>query len=105
MADLSRFHRGLLSKPHPSVDLIIHYANLHVKKVLSLVVCVISLCFFLVLIFQGVKFAYFVRFQVTPALSISRWLVYSMIPVSGCVFLVHGLKTLFSLIQDFHHDN
>ncbi len=90
---------------HPSVDFIIQYVNKNTKKIMSLVVCLISIIFFIILMFQGVKYAYFVRLQVTPAMSIPKWMVYSMIPFSGGIFLVHGLSLLIVLFQDFKNGN
>ena len=54
----------------------------------------ISLFFFVVLIIYGASFAYFVRAQITPALQLPKWIIFSILPLGGAVFTVHALALL-----------
>jgi TRAP-type C4-dicarboxylate transport system permease small subunit len=44
-----------------------------------------------VMIFYGCQFAYFVRLQISPALVLPKWMIYSIVPFSGGVLMLHGL--------------
>ena len=57
-----------------------------------------------VMIFFGIKFSYFVRFQISPALYLPKWIVFSIIPLSGLIFMVHGVTFLLGEIQGRDHD-
>jgi TRAP-type C4-dicarboxylate transport system permease small subunit len=57
------------------------------------------------MIFFGVKFSYFVRLQISPALNLPKWIIFSIIPVSGLIFMVHGATFLLGEIQRRDHDN
>ncbi len=64
--------------------------RLQLRRVIDL----ISLLFFVVLIWYGSSFAYFIRAQTTPALGLPKWLVFSIIPLSGLLLSLHSLAFL-----------
>jgi hypothetical protein len=46
------------------------------------------------MVFYGTQFAYFVRLQISPALNIPKWIIFSIIPLSGLVLMAHCLLFL-----------
>jgi TRAP-type C4-dicarboxylate transport system permease small subunit len=57
------------------------------------------------MIFFGVKFSYFVRLQISPALYLPKWIIFSIIPISGLILLIHGLAFLFSELKGVGRDS
>lgn len=79
---------------HPSVNLLQSRLSPAWKKQSRIVVHCLSLIFFLIMIWYGLEFAYFVRAQTTPSLSLPKWLVFAIIPVSGTILVLHCLTFL-----------
>lgn len=96
----SGYHRRI----HPSIDIL--PGNLKKTTVLGIVLAGhgIAMCFFVVMIYHGTIFAYFVRLQISPALALPKWIVFSVIPLSGCLLLLHCLAFLASDIAAHRHD-
>ena len=85
------YHRNM----HPGVDVVFKRLQRKNRARMGLFVHLISLVFFLILIWYGCNFAYFIRAQTTPALSLPKWLVFSVIPLSGLLFTLHCLAFLY----------
>ena len=81
------YHDGL----HPGVNLLGSKLSPAMKVFLALVVHLVSLGLFGIMVFHGFKFAFFVRLQITPALSIPKWIIMGILPLSGIIFMIHGL--------------
>lgn len=79
---------------HPGVDVIYSRLPEAWKRSSRILVTVLSLLFFLVMIWYGTRFAYFVRLQTTPALSLPKWTIFSVIPLSGLLLFIHGCAKL-----------
>ena len=79
---------------HPGVDVIYLRLPKSLKRCTRIGVTVLSLLFFLIMIWYGFRFAYFVRLQTTPALNLPKWTIFSVIPFSGLLLLMHGLAKL-----------
>jgi TRAP-type C4-dicarboxylate transport system permease small subunit len=86
---------------HPGVDVIYSRLPGSFKRYTRIVVAVLSLLFFLVMIWYGTRFAYFVRLQTTPALSLPKWTIFSVIPLSGMLLFIHGVA---KLLGEFRKD-
>ncbi|MFC1531753.1 TRAP transporter small permease [Thermodesulfobacteriota bacterium] len=92
-------------KVHPGIDVLYARMPPGVKKAFTLLIHFISIALFTVMIYYGYQFAYFVRSQISPALQLPKWVVFSIIPVSGLIFMIH-LSAL--ILREFHrgrHDN
>ena len=85
------YHRNM----HPGVDVVFKRLQRKNRTRMRQLVHLISLIFFLILIWYGCSFAYFIRAQTTPALSLPKWLVFSIIPLSGLLFTLHCLAFLY----------
>ena len=79
---------------HPGVDAVYRHMPPGLQKWSSLLVHTASLCLFTVMVIHGAGFAWFVRLQITPALSIPKWIIMGVVPMSGVIFWVHGLSFL-----------
>jgi len=84
-------------KAHPGIDLLSSRMGPHLRRVNAIFVHLVSLCLFLVMIYHGAVFSYFVRLQITPALSLPKWLIFAVIPISGLLLACH---CLFFLVRD-----
>jgi TRAP-type C4-dicarboxylate transport system permease small subunit len=89
---------------NPSVDILYKRFSERGKRAVMIVVHVLSLSFFAVMIVYGANFALFVRLQITPALSLPRWIPHSVIPISGAILLLHALAFLLREIRGQHND-
>ena len=84
------YRRGL----HPGLDLFSGRLGPAAARALRICTGLICLFFFLLLIIQGARFAYFVRAQISPALQLPKWIVFSILPLGGAVFTVHAIALL-----------
>ena len=84
---------------HPGVDVLFKRLQRKNRRRLRLLVHLVSLIFFLIIIWYGSSFAYFIRAQTTPALALPKWLVFSIIPLSGLLFTLHGAAFLLEGLQ------
>ena len=90
---------------HPGIDVVYNRLPDIIQKIFSNTVHFISIALFAVMIFYGIKFSYFVRLQISPALYIPKWIIFSIIPFSGLIFMVHGLSFLVNAFQGTGRDN
>lgn len=89
-------------RAHPGIDVLTSRLNPRVRNFLALTVHIISLGLFWVMIYHGTLFAYFVRLQISPALSIPKWILFSVIPLSGVLFSIHCLFFIATVITGTH---
>jgi TRAP-type C4-dicarboxylate transport system permease small subunit len=89
---------------HPGIDVI--YARLPspVRRVTAVMVHLLSMLLFGIMVVFGIKFAYFIRQQISPALNLPKWLVFTIIPISGSVLLLHGLMFLLDELKGTGRD-
>ncbi len=92
----SGYYRGI----HPSIDLLTVRLPHTLHKASRIAVHLISMVLFVVMIYYGIRFAYFIRLQISPALALPKWLIFSVIPMSGCLFLLHCIVFLASDIKE-----
>ncbi len=76
-------------KAHVGIDVMVRRLAPESQKVLERLLLVVSTLFFLVLIAFGCQFIRFISIQRTPALGLPMGLPYTVIPLSGLIFLVH----------------
>jgi TRAP-type C4-dicarboxylate transport system permease small subunit len=76
---------------HPGVDIVSRHLPRGAGRAAALIAHGAALTLFGVMIVYGIQFAYFVRLQISPALNLPKWTVYSVVPLSGLILLVHGL--------------
>jgi len=86
-------------KVHPGIDVIFVKMPPLAKKGLALVVHAASMGFFVVMLVYGYEFAHFVRLQISPALGLPKWIILSIIPISGAVFLLHSLAFFLKTLK------
>ncbi len=83
----SAYRRGV----HPGVDILWARMPPSMQRAAAVAVHAASMLLFGVMIVYGCRFAYFVRLQISPALSLPKWILFSIIPASGVIFMVHAL--------------
>jgi TRAP-type C4-dicarboxylate transport system permease small subunit len=81
-------------KIHPGIDVLTLQFSKNYRKLCRILVHLLSLTLFVVMIYHGIEFAYFIRSQISPALAIPKWIIFIIIPVSGTIFLLHCLTFL-----------
>ena len=82
----SAYHRGV----HPGVDILFVRMPPSIRKSAAIIVHLAAMILFGVMIWFGCRFAYFVRLQISPALSLPKWALFGIIPVCGMIFMVHA---------------
>jgi TRAP-type C4-dicarboxylate transport system permease small subunit len=80
---------------HPGVDVVFRRLQRKNRTRIRQFVHLVSLVFFLIIIWYGFSFAYFIRAQTTAALSLPKWLVFLIIPLSGLLFTLHCVAFLY----------
>lgn len=78
-------------KAHPGVDALYLRLPPALRRGAAFLVHGVSLFLFIIMVVYGIQFAWFVRFQITPALSLPKWIIMSVVPFSGGIFIVHAL--------------
>ena len=81
------YHRHL----HPGVDLVVRRLGRTGQDVAAGFSHLVCLGLGLVMVVAGSRFAWFVHAQVTPALGLPKWLILSVIPLSGLILALHAL--------------
>lgn len=94
------YHR----KVHPGIDIFYSMMPPYNQKVTRIIVHLASLFLFGIMVFYGYKFAYFVRLQISPALYLPKWIIFSIIPISGLILMIHSLAFLFSEFKGLPRD-
>jgi TRAP-type C4-dicarboxylate transport system permease small subunit len=84
---------------HPGVDGLYQRLPKGLQRWADLIVHGSSLALFSVMVIHGIGFSWFVRLQITPALSLPKWIIMGVIPLSGMIFWVHGLAFLSRAIS------
>ncbi len=90
---------------HPGIDIFYVRMPTSIQRRISIFIHFISMILFGVMIFYGVQFSYFVRLQISPALYLPKWIVFSIIPLSGIIFMIHGVTFLVDEIKGKDRDN
>ncbi|MFC1859844.1 TRAP transporter small permease [Thermodesulfobacteriota bacterium] len=81
---------------HPGIDVITNRLPASMRKGAAILAHSATITLFGIMIVYGFKFSYFVRLQITPALHIPKWIILGIIPLSGLIFLCHGLNFLLN---------
>lgn len=79
---------------NPGVDFLYTKFSLKFQKISFIITHLVSMALFIVMIVFGIKFAFFIRMQITPALQIPKWIILSIIPISGAILTIHALNFL-----------
>ena len=87
---------------HPGVNLFGSRLSMTMERILTTLVHLVSMGLFSIMIVHGFRFASFVRLQITPALAIPKWIIMGILPLSGMIFMVHGVRFL---VQDISRDH
>jgi TRAP-type C4-dicarboxylate transport system permease small subunit len=90
---------------HPGIEFIYAQMPLYIQRIISIFIHFVSIVLFGVMIFYGFQFSYFVRLQISPALNLPKWMVFSIIPLSGIIFMIHGITFLVDEIRGKDRDH
>jgi TRAP-type C4-dicarboxylate transport system permease small subunit len=85
---------------HPGVDVLVARLPRRLQNSLAILVQIVSVGLFTVMVIYGLQFAYFVRSQISPALYLPKWTVFSIVPVSGTILIIHALAFLSAGIKE-----
>jgi len=89
------YHKGV----HPGVDVCFTRFSPWWQRVATVGIHMVSLLLFGVMVVKGAAFAWFVRLQISPALSLPKWMIMGIVPLAGAVLMVHGVRFLLDAIQ------
>jgi TRAP-type C4-dicarboxylate transport system permease small subunit len=89
---------------HPGVDVLYNRMSPKLQIVCSLFTHTVSFGLFAIMVIYGCQFAYFVKLQTTPALQIPKWIVLSIIPISGLIFMIHNVRFVGDVLKRCAHD-
>lgn len=89
------YYRGM----HPGINLVYRRLPHQLKLITKTIVLLLSLVFFSVMIWYGIEFSFFVRLQTTAALSLPKWIIFAIIPISGAILSLHAIAILAGLFR------
>ena len=89
------YHRGM----HPGVDACFARLPFRWQQGVRVGIHMVSLLLFGLMVVKGVSFAWFVRLQISPALSLPKWVIMSIVPLSGGILMVHGIRFLAQTLR------
>ena len=92
-------------KANPGVDFLYARVGPRLRRTADVLIHCVSMGLFAVMIVSGIKFAFFVRLQISPALNLPKWLIVSIIPASGLILMFHGLTFLTAALQRGDRDH
>ncbi len=92
-------------KANPGIDILYSRMSSSIRKTSAVLVHLASIMLFCVMIFYGCQFAYFIRLQITPALQLPKWIILSIIPISGLILLFHGITFLVNELKGGSRDS
>ena len=92
-------------KAHPGIDVLYSRMTPALQKASVTATHLASIALFAVMVFYGYQFAHFVRMQISPALYLPKWIILSIIPLSGLILLVHGSAFLSSVVIGGRRDD
>ncbi len=84
---------------HPGVDALTTRISAAKQRISRLLVHVTAMALALIMVISGTQFAWFVRMQISPALSIHKWIILIVIPLSGAVLFVYALAFFLKTLQ------
>jgi TRAP-type C4-dicarboxylate transport system permease small subunit len=90
------YHR----RGHASIDVLFTRLSGPGRKAAALTVHLVCLGFFLILVIYGWSFAHFVRLQISPALSLPKWIPHGILPLSGAILTLHCLARLIGELAE-----
>ena len=76
---------------HPGVDALTSRMSATGQRISAILVQLIGMALAVIMIISGSQFAWFVRMQISPALSIHKWIILSIIPISGGILFLYSL--------------
>ena len=85
---------------HPGVDTITSRLSASKQRITQLLVHAITIILGVIMVISGSQFAWFIRMQVSPALSMPKWIILIIIPLSGSLFCVYALLFLLKTLQE-----
>ncbi|EGL81747.1 Tripartite ATP-independent periplasmic transporter DctQ component [Caldalkalibacillus thermarum TA2.A1] len=80
---------AMSARAHVGVEFLINLVPLGVRKGMVLLAALVSLIFFLIIIGQGYELMQRSMTQLTPVLRLPMGIVYSVIPLSGLIFVMN----------------
>ncbi len=89
------YYRGM----HPGVDVCYLRLSFRWQRATRISVHLVSLALFGVMVIKGTAFAWFLRFQISPALALPKWVIMAIVPLAGGVLMVHGVRFLVEAIR------
>ncbi|MCP4671923.1 MAG: TRAP transporter small permease [Desulfobacula sp.] len=84
---------------NPGVDFFYAKFPLKFQKISAVLTHLCSMTLFIIMIVFGIKFAFFIRLQISPALQIPKWIILTIIPVSGIILTIHALNFLLEELK------
>ena len=83
----------------PGVDALTTRISAAKQRISRLLVHGTAMGLALIMVISGTQFAWFVRMQISPALSIQKWIILIVIPLSGAVLFVYALAFFLKTLQ------
>jgi TRAP-type C4-dicarboxylate transport system permease small subunit len=84
---------------HPGVDALTSRLSVAKRRISQQLVYITTMGLAMIMVISGTQFAWFVRMQISPALSIHKWIILIVIPLSGVLLFVYTLAFFLKTLQ------
>lgn len=84
---------------HPGVDTLNSMLPLKQRHLTRLAVDLVTMALGVVMIISGTQFSWFIRMQISPALSINKWIILLIIPLTGVIIFNYALLFFLKSLQ------
>lgn len=84
---------------HPGVDALTSRLSAAKRRISQQLVYITTMGLAMIMAISGTQFAWFVRMQISPALSIHKWIILIVIPLSGTLLFVYALTFFLKTLK------
>lgn len=84
---------------HPGVDALTSRLSAAKRRISQQLVYITTMGLAMIMVISGTQFAWFVRMQISPALSIHKWIILIVIPLSGTLLFVYALTFFLKTLK------
>lgn len=92
------YYRG----SHPGIDALTRRLPAKARRAAAVTANGAAAGLAMVMIVYGIRFAWFVRLQISPALSLPKWIVFAVIPITGLLLMVQIARSTAHALAGDH---
>jgi TRAP-type C4-dicarboxylate transport system permease small subunit len=89
---------------HPGIDVLTGRLPRPHRRLAAIFSHLVAMVFSGAMIVYGIRFAWFVRMQISPALALPKWVVFAAVPAGGVLLLLHAAAGAATVLGEGRHE-